>query len=144
MVLLHLAVSANFRADVWLVENLAVVEALGFPVIDRFTHVELVNAADHFIDRAEAKLCHRLAKFFRDVFHEVDDCFGITVELLTKLRVLRGNAYRASVLVADAHHQATQCNQCSGREAELFGTKQAGDGNIAACLKLTVCFNHNA
>ena len=107
MILLHLAIGADFRAYIWLVENLAVVQPLGLPVIDRGAHFELIDAANHFRNATEAKLRHGFAHFRRDVFHEVDDSRGISVELLAEFGILRGYTDWAGVLVADAHHQAT-------------------------------------
>src|SRR5205085_8493350 len=41
-------------------QNLAEVEPARFPVIDGFTHFHAVDAADHVVHAAEAKLCHQL------------------------------------------------------------------------------------
>ena len=56
--------------------------------------------------RAEAELGHDLAQLLGDEEHEVDDVLGLARELLAQLRVLRRDADRAGVEVADAHHDA--------------------------------------
>ena len=43
--------------------------------------LEHVNAADHVVHLAEAELSHDLAKLFGDEEEEVDDVFGLALEL---------------------------------------------------------------
>jgi hypothetical protein len=59
-------------------------------------------------------------------------------ELRAQLRILRGDADRAGVQVADAHHDAAQRDERRGGEAELLGAEQRGDGHVAAGLELAV------
>ena len=138
------AVSADFRSHIGTVKDLAVVEALCLPVIDRAAHFELIDAANHLRDSAEAEFCHQFAQLFSDVSHEVDDCICAALELLTELKVLRGDTDWAGVLVTNTHHQATKGDQWGSCEAELFSAEQAGNCDVATCLELAVCFNPNA
>ena len=85
MILLHRAVSADFRANVRAVQDFTVVQTLGFPVVDRATHLELINTANHLIDRPEAELSHQFAQLFSNIRHEINNSIGAALELLTKL-----------------------------------------------------------
>src|SRR5207248_8638877 len=80
-----------------------VVEAPGLPVIDRAPDLQAIDAADHFVDRAEAEPGHVLAHFLGDEAEEVDNELRLARELLAQLRILRRDADRARVEVADAH-----------------------------------------
>ena len=82
MVLIHLAVGTDFRANVWAIEDFTVVKPFGFPMIDGGAHFEFVDTADHFWDRTEAKLRHNLAELFGDVVHEVNNCVSATCKAL--------------------------------------------------------------
>ena len=74
----------------------------------------------------------------RDELEEVDDELRLAGEPLAQLGVLRGDADRAGVEVADAHHDAAGHHQRRGREAELLGAEQRGDDDVAAGLELAV------
>ena len=100
--------------------------------------------ADHFVDGAEAELGHDFAHFHGDEGHEIDDVLGLAGEVLAQLRVLGGDADRAGVFLADAHHQAADGDERRGGEAVFLGTEQRGDGDIAAGLELAVGFEHDA
>ena len=71
-------------------------------------------------------------------------CSGLAGELLAQPRVLRGDADRAGVQVADAHHDAAERDQRRGGEAELLGAEQRGDDDVAAGLELAVGLDHDA
>ena len=73
-----------------------------------------------------------------DELEEVDDVLGLAGELLAELRVLRGDADRAGVEVADPHHDAAHDHQRGGREPVLLGAQQRGDDHVAAGLQLAV------
>ena len=100
---------------------------LRLPVIDRLPEVQPVHAADHLVHRAEAERRHVLAHFLGDEPEEVDDELGLAGELLPQLRILRRDADRAGVQVADAHHDAARDDERRRREAELLGAHQRGD-----------------
>ena len=144
VILLHLAVGADIGAELRFVEQLAVVESFGFPVIDGVAHFEFVDAANHLIDGAEPKLCHQFADFFGDVVHEVHHGVGATHEFLAQLGVLGRDSNGAGVFVAHAHHEATEGYQRGGGKTEFLGTEEAGDRDIAPGLELPVGFNNNA
>ena len=63
---------------------------------------------------------------------------GLPVNRGAQLGVLRRDADRAGVEVADAHHDAAGDDQRSGGEAELLGAEQRGDDDVAAGLELAV------
>src|SRR2546421_296517 len=80
----------------------------------------------------------RIAHFVGDEAHEVDDMLGRAHELGAQLRILRGDADRARVQMADAHHDAAQRDERAGREAELLGAEQSADDHVTAGLELAV------
>ena len=80
----------------------------------------------------------------RDVLHEVDDELGLAGELLAEFGVLRGDADRTRVEMADAHHHAARHDERRGREAELLGAQQRGDDDVAAGLQLPVDLHDDA
>ena len=120
------------------------VEALGLPVVDGLARLEPVDAADHLLDRAEAELRHQLAHLLGDEAHEVDDVLRLARELLAQSRILRRDAGRAGVEVADAHHDAADRHQRRGGKAELLGAEQRGDDDVAAGLELAVGLDGDA
>ena len=69
---------------------------------------------------------------------------GLPGEPLAQLGVLRRDADRARVEVADAHHDAAAHDQRRRREAELLGAEQRGDDDVAAGLQLAVDLHHDA
>ncbi len=121
-----------------LVEDRREVEPLGLPVLDGRLEVQPVDAADHLVHRAEAERRHVLAHLLGDEAEEVRDELGLAGEALAQLGVLRGDADRAGVEVADAHHDAAQHHQRRRREAELLGAEQGGDDHVAPGLHLPV------
>lgn len=94
--------------------------------------------ADGLLDGAEAELGEDLADLFGDELEEVDDVLGLAGEPLAQRRVLRGDADRAGVQVADAHHDAAGDDERRGRETELLGAEQRGDDDVTAGLQLAV------
>ena len=94
--------------------------------------------------RAEAELRHELAHFHGDEAHEVDDVLRLAGELLAQARILRRDAGRAGVEMADAHHDAAGRDQRRGREAEFLGAEQRGDDDVATGLQLAVGFDRDA
>ena len=65
-------------------------------------------------------------------------CSGLPVNLLAQLGVLRGDADRARVEVALAHHDAARRDERRGGEAELLGAEQRGEDDVAPGLELAV------
>ena len=120
------------------------IEALRLPMLDRFLRLERVGAADHFVDRAETELRHDFAHFLRDEVHEVHDVLGIAGEVLAQLRVLRRDADRAGVQMADAHHDAAERDERRGGETEFLRAEQRGDDHVAPGLQLAVRLDADA
>ncbi len=56
-----------------MIQQLRIIQALGFPMVDAGAHVEHVGAADHFIHAAEAELGHQLANLLGHEEEVVDD-----------------------------------------------------------------------
>ena len=100
------------------------IELLRLPVFDGLPRVELVDASDHFIDGAEAKLRHQFANFFRDHPEVIHDVFRLAGELLAQHRILRRHTDRTGIQMADAHHDAAGDDQRGRRKAEFFSAEQ--------------------
>ena len=113
-------------------------------MLDRLVHVEHLDVADRLLDRAEAQRGEVLAHLLGDELEEVDDELGLARELLAQLGVLRRDADRARVEVADAHHDAAAHDERRGREAELLGAEQRRDHDVAARLQLAVDLHDDA
>ena len=69
---------------------------------------------------------------------------GERIEFLPQLRVLGGDADRAGVQVADAHHQAAHHDDGGSGEAELLSAQEGAAHHIAAGLQLAVHLNDDA
>ena len=104
----------------------APVEAAGqLPVADRRVALDEVGPADHVVELAEAERGQDLARLLGDEAQEAHDVLGLAGELLAQLLVLGGDADRAGVQVADAHHDAAERHQRDRAEAELVGAEDA-------------------
>ncbi len=93
---------------------------------------------------AEAELGEQLAHLLGDVLEEVHDVVGLAGVALAQHRVLRRDADRAGVEVADAHHDAAGHHERSAREAVLLGTEQRRHDDVAAGLELAVGLHDDA
>ena len=71
-------------------------------------------------------------------------CSGWPGESRAQHRVLRGDADRAGVEMAFAHHDAAHRNQRRSGEAELFGAEQSGNHHVAPGLQLSVGLHPDA
>ena len=69
---------------------------------------------------------------------------GLPVNFLRSFGILRRDADRAGVEVADAHHDAAHDDERRRREAELLGAQQRGDDDVAAGLQLAVDLHDDA
>ena len=87
---------------------------------------------------------HDPAQLLGDHEQVVDDVLGLALEAPPQLGVLRRDADRARVEVADAHHHAAERDQRGGREAELVGAQDRPDGHVAAGAHLTVDLDQDA
>ena len=91
-----------------------------------------VGAADGLVERAQAERREDLAQLLGDVQEVRDDLLGRAREAPAQLGILRGDAHRAGVEVADAHHDAARRDQRCGREGELLGAEQRRDEHVAS------------
>ena len=66
------------------------------------------------------------------------------LEALAQHRVLGGDANRAGVEMALAHHDAASGDQRRGGEAEFVGAEQGADDHVTAGLQTTVDLQRNA
>ena len=101
-------------------------------MVDGAILVEHLRLADHLGEGAEAERGHVLAHLLGDEEEVVDDVLGLALELGAQHRVLRGDAHRAGVEMALAHHDAAGSDERRGREAELVGSEQRADDHVAA------------
>src|SRR4051812_44289214 len=134
MILLDLAETTDVGSCIWLIEQVAEVQALRFPMCDRLASFKLIHATDHFFDGAETELRHDFAHLHRDEAHEVHCMLRLASVLLAQTRVLSRNTCRAGIEVTDAHHDATCRNQRCCREAKFLCTEERGDHDVAARL----------
>ena len=100
--------------------------------------------ADRLGDRAEAERGEKLAALLGDVGEEGLDELRPAGEVLAQLGVLGGDADRAGVEMADAHHHATGHDERRGRKAELLGAEQRRHDHVAAGLYLAVDLDDDA
>ena len=107
------------------------IEAARLPVVDRLARIEPVDAADHFVDGAKAELRHDLPQVFREEIEEVHHVLGFAGEFGPQPRVLGGDAYRARIEMAHAHHDAPGGDERCAGDAEFFGAQQRRDGDVA-------------
>ena len=132
------------RIHVRLMEDLRQIDALGLPVLQRRPRLQPVRPSDHLVHRPEAELCHQLADVFRHEPEVVLDELGPAREVLPQLGVLRGDADRAGVQMADAHHDAAGDDERGRREAELLGAEQGGDDHVPPGFQLAVDLHDDA
>ena len=100
--------------------------------------IEPIDAADHFVDRAEAELGHDLAQLFGQQEEVIDDVLRLAGEFLAQLGILRGDADRAGVQMALAHHDAADRHQGGGGDAPFLGAQHRGDRHVAGRAQLAV------
>lgn len=92
----------------------------------------------HLVDGGKPQLGHDLAQLLGHEHHVVDHVLGLAGEAVAQTAILRGDAHRAGILLAIALHEATHRDERHGGEAELLGTEQAGDGDVAPVHELAV------
>ena len=69
--------------------------------------------------------------------------FGDAYDVMEQGFILRANANRAGVEVANAHHDAAKAHQRCRRKAEFFRAQKSCDRDISSRLHLPVRLNHN-
>src|SRR5690606_30346732 len=122
-VLFDLLVNADVVAQRLAIQDRRQVELLQLPVIQRMAHAKDVGASDHFINLAESKFGHDLPQVFGEEPEEVYHVIGIACEKPAQRLVLRGDAYRTSIQVTLAHHDAPFHDQSRGGNAPFFGSQ---------------------
>ena len=110
------------------------IQLLGLPMVNRVAHVELVAAANHFVNGSETQLSHQFANLFGNHAEVVHDVFGFASEFLPEDGILCCDADRARIEMADAHHNTSGNDQRRSRESKLFGAEQRRNDHIAAGL----------
>ena len=117
---------------------------LAFQCASAMCDVDLFDAADHLVDGAEAELGHVLAHLLGDEEEEVDDVLGRAGEARAEDGILGGDADRAGIQVALAHHDAAHGDERHGGKAEFLSAEQGGDDDVAAGLQLAVGLHADA
>ena len=133
---------AGYRTS--LLEHVGQVDAAGLPALDGLVLIQALNVADGLLKSPEAELGENLAHLLSDEHEEVDHMLRLATETSAQLRILGGNALRAGVLLAGAHHDAAFHDQGCGSEAEFLGTKQGGDDHVTTGLELAVALDDDA
>ena len=119
-------------------EDLREVEPGLLPVVLRLADVEHLDVPDHVVDGPEAELRHQLSRFLGDPQQILDDAVGRAREPFAQRRILRRDAHRTGVQVTHAHQDAAERHERSGREAELVGSEQRRDHDVATRLQPAV------
>mmetsp|Transcript_31535 Transcript_31535/g.95321 ORF Transcript_31535/g.95321 Transcript_31535/m.95321 type:complete len:333 (+) Transcript_31535:671-1669(+) len=99
---------------------------------------EQVAAADNLVQRAVAQGREDGAHLLGDEQHEVGHMLRRARELLPELLLLRGDAHRAAVHVADARHDAPFGDHRDAAEAELFAAHHRRDDDVPAGLQTAI------
>ena len=125
-------------------EHVRQIDAFGLPAAHRLVLVEALHMAHGLLERTEAQLGEDLTHLFGDEHHEVDHMLRLAGEACAQFRVLCGDALRAGVLLACAHHHTALDHERRGGESELLGAEQRGDHHVAARLELAVALHGHA
>jgi hypothetical protein len=120
------------------------IEAFGLPMLHQFPAIEHLHLPDHFIESAESERGHQLPHFFGNKEKVIDDVLGLAFEALAQHRILSGDAHRASIEVALAHHDAAGRDQRRGREAKLVCAQQRANRHVPAGADTAVHLNRDA
>ena len=91
-----------------------------------------------FLQTVYTDFAQILSHLLSEEREEVHYVLGATFEVLAQLWVLSGDAHRAGVRVAFAHHHATQHYQRQRAERELIGTEHRHDDYILGGLQLSI------
>ncbi len=119
-------------------ENRREVESLGLPMGESATRIDEVDSADRLVEAAETELSEELSDLLGDELEERHNELRPACEPRTKQRILGGDADRAGVEMADAHHDASRDDERRGREPELLRAEQRGDDDVPPRLQLPV------
>src|SRR5439155_1417566 len=97
-----------------------------------------LRASDDLVHGTNAELRHQLAHLFGNEEEVAHDVLGLARELRAQCRILRGDADRARIQMAFAHHHAPFDDQRRRGKAELLGAQQRGYYDVAPRLELAV------
>src|SRR6266568_653228 len=114
------------------------IQPLRLPVLDRRYQVQQLGMPDGLVEAPEAERGEQLPDLPGEEPEEVLHELRLAGVPLAQYRVLRGDADRAGVEVADAHHDAALDDQRRGREPVLLGAQQRRDQHVPAGLELAV------
>ena len=114
------------------------VEPACLPVMNGGIRLDEIDAADHVLEAPEAEPRHPAAHVLGEEAHEGNDVLRPAGEPRAQHRVLRGDADRTGVEVADAHHHAARRDQRRRRERELVSAEQRTHNHVAPGLHLAV------
>ena len=113
-------------------------------MLDRFLHLDHVDAADHVFELAEAELRHHLANLFGNEEEVVDDVLRSAFELRAKCRILRRNSDRARIQVALAHHDAAHRHSGAVEKPNSSAPSRRRDNHVTSGLQLAVGLHDDA
>ncbi len=105
---------------------------------------EQIGTAHHVFKFSESEARHDFTNFFSDKEEVVDHMLGFAFKAFAQFRILCGNAHRAGVQMALAHHEAAFDNERCRGKPELVRAKERADHNISAGLNLTVHLDANS
>ena len=132
MVLLFAVENGDVGTGLGFVQDACVIQALGLPMVDGATHVELVHATNHLVEAAEAQSGHQPTYLLGDEEEVVDHVFGLSGKALAQFLILGRDTHRAGIEVAFAHHDAAFDNQRRGGKSEFVRTQQCADDDVTA------------
>ncbi len=125
------------------VDELGCLQVVGIETLCR--HYLLVLLADDkfcmtddVVQRGVTHLCQVLAYLLGEEAEVVDEVLVAAAEVGTELRILRSHTHRAGIEVTLAHHHTAQHDEGCRTEAELLGTEQSHEDDVATALQLTV------
>ena len=97
-----------------------------------------IDAPDHVLEAAEPEPRHPAADVFGEEQHEGDDMLGPARKPGAQHGILRRDADRAGVQMADPHHHAARCDEWRSCERELVGAEQCTHDHVTPGLHLPV------
>ncbi len=102
-----------------------------------------LSMTDDVVQRGITHLSQVLAHLLGEEAEVVDEVLVAATEVGTELRILCGHTHRTGIEVTLAHHHTTQHDEGCRTEAELLGTEQSHEDDVATALQLTVHLQAN-
>ena len=97
-----------------------------------------ISPSDDVIQTLHANFSQILAHFLRKESEEIHQIFASSVKTFAQFFVLCCHAHGTGVLMAFAHHDATQHNQRTGGKTEFLGSQHCHQYDVTACFQLPV------